>query len=243
MTRWQPQDHYFKRAKKEGFPARSVYKLDEIDRRVRLLRPGQRVLDLGCHPGSWLQYCARVVGQCGLVVGVDVRPMSLELPSHVHVLQMDVFDLQPADLHRVSPAFDVVLSDLAPATTGIPSADSARSALLFERAMGLAGDLLVPGGHFLGKIFQGSDFDAMVLSMKRMFRRVRGIRPHATRKESKEVYLLGMEKRVEWVPHALPVEPASAPEGGSSGPSERPGRRSWEAGNDRTGPRSSARKR
>jgi 23S rRNA (uridine2552-2'-O)-methyltransferase len=243
MTRWQPQDYYFKRAKREGFPARSVYKLDEIDRRVHLLRPGQRVLDLGCHPGSWLQYCARAVGQRGLVVGVDVRPMSLELPSHVHVLRIDVFDLQPGDLHRISPAFDVVLSDLAPATTGIPSADSARSALLFERAMRLAGELLVPGGYFLGKIFQGSDFDALVLSMKRMFRRVRGIRPHATRKESKEVYLLGMEKRAESASPSLPLEPSSGPEGSSSGPWERSGQRSWEARSDRTRLRRSARKR
>ena len=198
MNRWQPQDHYFKRAKKEGFPARSVYKLEEIDRRVRLFRPGQRVLDLGSHPGSWLQYCARAVGQRGLVVGVDTRPMSLELPRHVHLYQADVFELQPTDLQHVASTFDVVLSDLAPATTGIRSADSARSALLFERALALAGELLVPGGHFLGKIFQGRDFDSMVRNMKRMFRHVRGMKPRATRKESKEIYLLGMEKRAEW---------------------------------------------
>lgn len=200
MNRWQPQDHYFKRAKKEGFAARSVYKLEEIDRRVRLFRPGQRVLDLGCHPGSWLQYCGRTVGQRGLVVGVDTRPMPLELPPHVHALQADVFELQLADLQHFSSTFDVVLSDLAPATTGIRSADSARSVLLFERALELAGKLLVPGGSFLGKIFQGTDFDSMVQEMKRMFRRVRGIKPRATRKESKEIYLLGMEKRAKWVP-------------------------------------------
>jgi 23S rRNA (uridine2552-2'-O)-methyltransferase len=200
MNRWQPQDHYFKRAKKEGFPARSVYKLEEIDRRVRLFRSGQRVLDLGCHPGSWLQYCARAVGHRGLVVGVDLRPMALELPSHVQVLRADVFGLQPADLQHLSSTFDVVLSDLAPATTGIRAADSARSSLLFERALELAGTLLVPGGSFLGKIFQGTDFDSMVREMKRMFRRVRGMKPRATRKESKEIYLLGMEKRAGWAP-------------------------------------------
>ena len=219
MNRWQPQDHYFKRAKKEGFPARSVYKLEEIDRRVRLFRPGQRVLDLGSHPGSWLQYCARAVGQRGLVVGVDTRPMSLELPPHVHVLQADVFELQPIDLQQVSSTFDVVLSDLAPVTTGIRSADSARSALLFERAFELAGKLLVPGGSFLGKIFQGTDFDTMVREMKRMFRRVQGIKPRATRKESKEIYLLGMEKRADWAPPAPSRDLPMAP-GGSPGRSE-----------------------
>lgn len=196
MTKWQPQDHYFHRAKKEGFIARSVYKLEEVDRRVRLLRPGQRVLDLGCHPGSWLQYCARVVGKQGLVVGIDTRKISVELPPHVHLVQADVFELSPADLHHFSNEFDVVLSDLAPATTGIRSVDSDRSSLLFQRALALADDLLVPGGHFLGKIFQGSGFDEVVRELKSKFRKVKGIKPRATRKESKEIFLVAMDKRL-----------------------------------------------
>jgi len=195
MTKWQPQDHYFHRAKKEGFIARSVYKLEEVDRRVRLLRPGQRVLDLGCHPGSWLQYCARVVGKQGLVVGIDTRKISVELPPHVHLVQADVFELSPADLHHFSNEFDVVLSDLAPATTGIRSVDSDRSSLLFQRALALADDLLVPGGHFLGKIFQGSSFDEIVRELKSKFRKVKGIKPRATRKESKEIFLVAMDKK------------------------------------------------
>jgi 23S rRNA (uridine2552-2'-O)-methyltransferase len=211
VNRWQPQDHYFKRAKKEGFPARSVYKLEEIDRRVRLFRPGQRVLDLGCHPGSWLQYAARAVGHRGLVVGVDLRPLALELPAQVHVLRTDVFGMQPADLEHLSSAFDVVLSDLAPATTGIRAADIARSSLLFERALELAGGLLVPGGSFLGKIFQGTDFDRMVREMKRMFRQVRGMKPRATRKDSKEIYLLGMGKKAGWIVSAPSGDLPTAP--------------------------------
>ena len=195
MTGWQPQDHYFRRAKKEGFIARSVYKLEEIDRRVRLLRPGQRVLDLGCHPGSWLQYCARAVGKGGLVVGVDSRTISIELPPHVHFIQADVFELLPADLYPISEEFDLVLSDLAPATTGISSVDSSRSFALFQRAMTLADDLLVPGGHFLGKIFQGSGFDEMVKELKSRFGKVKGIKPRATRKQSKEIFLLAMDKK------------------------------------------------
>jgi 23S rRNA (uridine2552-2'-O)-methyltransferase len=195
MTRWQPQDHYFHRARKEGFLARSVYKLEEIDRRVRLFRPGQRVLDLGCHPGSWLQYCARVVGTRGLVVGVDARKISVELPPHVQFFQADVFELSPADLHHFSKEFDVVLSDLAPATSGISSVDSDRCSVLFQQALALADDLLVIGGHFLGKIFQGSGFDASVQELKSKFRQVKGIKPRATRKVSKEIYLVAMDKR------------------------------------------------
>ena len=195
MTRWQPQDHYFRRAKKEGFLARSVYKLEEVDRRVRLLKPGQRVLDLGCHPGSWLQYCARVVGKRGLVVGVDTRTISMELPPHVHFIQADVLELLPADLYHISEKFDVVLSDLAPATTGIRSVDSSRSFVLFERALMLADDLLPPGGHFLGKIFQGSGFDDMVQELRSKFSKVKGIKPRATRGQSKELYLVAMDKK------------------------------------------------
>jgi 23S rRNA (uridine2552-2'-O)-methyltransferase len=195
MTKWQPQDHYFSRAKKEGFRARSVYKLEEVDRRVRLLRPGQRVLDLGCHPGSWLQYCARVVGKRGLVIGVDTRKITIELPPQVKFIQADVFEISPADLHHFSEEFDLVLSDLAPATTGIRSVDSNRSSLLFQRALALADDLLVPGSHFLGKIFQGSGFDAIVQELKSKFRKVKGIKPRATRKESKEIYLVAMDKK------------------------------------------------
>jgi len=195
MNGWQPQDHYFRRAKKEGFIARSVYKLEEVDRRVRLFKPGQRVLDLGCHPGSWLQYCARAVGKRGLVVGVDTRTISIELPPHVHFIQADVFELLPTDLYQISEEFDVVLSDLAPATTGIRSVDSSRSFTLFQRALILADDVLVPGAHFLGKIFQGSGFDEMVKELKSRFDKVKGIRPRATRSQSKEIYLVAMGKK------------------------------------------------
>lgn len=195
MSKWQPKDHYFHKAKKAGFSARSVYKLAEIDRRSGLLKPGQRVLDLGCYPGSWLQYCARAVGKSGLVVGVDTRQVSLQLPANVYVLRSDVFDLQPGDLQRLSAEYDVILSDLAPDTTGIPSVDSARSALLFERVLSLADELLVPGGHLFGKIFQGSEFDALLKELKHRFRRVRGVKPRASRKQSKELYLLAREKK------------------------------------------------
>ena len=195
MTGWQPQDHYFRRAKKEGFKARSVYKLEEVDRRLRLFRPGQRVLDLGCYPGSWLQYCARAVGKRGLVVGVDTHRISIELPPHVHFIQADVFELLPADVYPISDEFDVVLSDLAPATTGISSVDSSRSFALFQRALTLSDDLLIPGAHFLGKIFQGSGFDEMVKKLKSRFGKVKIIKPRATRSQSKEIYLVARGKK------------------------------------------------
>ena len=129
------------------------------------------------------------------LIGVDTRAISIELPPHVHFIQADVFELLPADLYQISEEFDVVLSDLAPSTTGIRSVDSSRSFTLFQRALSLADDLLVPGGHFLGKIFQGSGFDEMVKELKGRFGKVRGIKPRATRSQSKEIYLVAMDKK------------------------------------------------
>jgi 23S rRNA (uridine2552-2'-O)-methyltransferase len=106
-----------------------------------------------------------------------------------------VFELLPADLNHISDEFDVVLSDLAPATTGIRSVDSSRSFTLFQRALSLADDFLVPGGHFLGKIFQGPGFDEMVKELKSRFGKVKGIKPRATRKESKEIFLVATDKK------------------------------------------------
>jgi 23S rRNA (uridine2552-2'-O)-methyltransferase len=128
-------------------------------------------------------------------VGVDTRTISIELPPHVHFIQADVFELLPTDLYQISEDFDVVLSDLAPATTGMRSVDSSRSLALFQRALTLADDLLVPGAHFLGKIFQGSGFEEMVKELKSRFDKVKVIRPRATRSQSKEIYVVAMGKK------------------------------------------------
>ena len=130
-----------------------------------------------------------------MVVGVDTLRITIELPPHVHFIQADVFELLPSDLYQFSHEFDVMLSDLAPATTGIRSVDSNRSVALFQRALALADDLLVPDGHFLGKIFQGSGFDEILQDLKNKFGKVRVIRPQATRKQSKEMFLVAMKKK------------------------------------------------
>ena len=187
------QDHYFHRAKKEHYLARAVYKLEEIHSKYRLLRPGIRVLDLGAAPGSWMQLASRVVGSKGLLVGVDLKQIDHAFPSHVVVLQGDIFDESFTEgLQRDFAPFDVILSDMAPATSGIRVADSARSALLFERTLELVKLMLRPQGHFLSKIFQGAEFHDLLLQVKRMFSWVKVVKPDASRKESKEIYILAM---------------------------------------------------
>lgn len=187
------QDHYFRKAKKEHFLARAFYKLEEIQKKHRILRKGQKVLDLGAAPGSWIQLAEGIVGPSGLVVGIDLKSIEHTFPGHVLTLQGDIFDreLVDASLAEHIP-FDVVLSDMAPSTSGIKVADAARSALLFERAFEMALSVLKPGGTFLAKIFQGSDFHDVLLKAKLQFHQTRAIRPDATRKQSKEIYILAL---------------------------------------------------
>jgi 23S rRNA (uridine2552-2'-O)-methyltransferase len=190
------QDHYFHRAKKERYLARAVYKLEEIHNKYRLLRPGNRVLDLGAAPGSWMQFTSRLIGPNGLLVGVDLKEIKHPFPPYVVVLQGDIFDVAFAERLRTEFApFDVILSDMAPATSGIRVADSARSALLFERTLELVTVLLRPKGHFLGKIFQGSEFHGLLMAVKKSFSWVKVVKPDASRKESKEIYILAMQFR------------------------------------------------
>jgi 23S rRNA (uridine2552-2'-O)-methyltransferase len=185
------RDHYFHKAKKEDYAARSVYKLKEMDERFRLLKRGGRVLDLGCAPGSWCQYASERVGPKGLVVGLDVKEVSARLGENVRVLQMDALLPDIDRLRSEAESFDAVLSDMAPSTTGIKSVDQVRSLALAEAALDIAAALLRPGGNFAVKVFQGKGFEELVRRMRTLFDRVRIAKPESSRKESKEIYAVG----------------------------------------------------
>ena len=187
------QDHYFRKAKKEHYLARAIYKLEEIQKKYKILRAGDRVLDLGAAPGSWIQLASGIVGHSGLVVGIDLKPIEHAFPNYVMTLQGDIFDVEFVESAlRSHVPFDVMLSDMAPATSGIKVADSARSALLFERAFEIARGALKPGGTFLAKVFHGSEFHQLLAEVKKDFGQTRAIRPEATRKQSREIYILAM---------------------------------------------------
>ena len=183
-------DAFFRKARGAGFAARSVYKLEEIDRKLRLLRAGDRVLDLGCRPGSWLQYALKVVGPHGAVVGIDRVPLQQSIPG-ARVLHGDIFATPDAELLGPLAAFDVVLSDMAPNTTGVRATDQARSAALVEEALARAERLLAPGGAFVAKIFQGPDLEAIRKRMAGRFSDVRMVKPEGSRAQSIEIYLAG----------------------------------------------------
>jgi 23S rRNA (uridine2552-2'-O)-methyltransferase len=183
-------DAFFRKARSEGFAARSVYKLEEIDRRLHLLRAGARVLDLGCRPGSWLQYACKVAGPHGVVVGVDRQPLPQPV-SGARVLVADIFTLSDQELLCGQAAFDVVLSDMAPDTTGIRATDQARSAALVEEALGRAERLLAPLGAFVAKVFQSPEVARIRARMSPRFSEVRLLKPESSRGESTELYLVG----------------------------------------------------
>jgi 23S rRNA (uridine2552-2'-O)-methyltransferase len=186
-------DHRTRAAKRSGYPARSVFKLEEIDRRIRLFRGGLRVLDLGAAPGSWLLYAAQRVGSAGKVLAVDVEPLAVSVPPNVAFVAGDVFGLDESSLGRFAP-YDVVLSDLAPKTTGSRITDQARSFDLFMRALELAVRLGARGGAFVGKIFMSDDLPLARSELSRHYATERLIRPQGTRAVSTEIYAVGSGK-------------------------------------------------
>ena len=188
-------DHYAERAKKEGYPARSVYKLEEIHKRFRLFRQEMSVLDLGCAPGSWLLYAARQVGGKGRAVGLDRNPVAIALPKNARSMAVDIFELSEHDRELLGGGYDVVLSDMAPDTTGFRDVDAIRSAALCEAALNLACEVLKPGGGFVCKIFQGEGFDAFFRLVKNRFSGARLFKPEACRKESREIYIIASGKK------------------------------------------------
>ncbi len=190
-------DHYTRRAKKEKFPARSVYKLQEIQKRFGIIRRGNRVLDLGCAPGAWTKFVAAITGPDGVVIGIDLKKVDLALPEHVRVLQGDIQTPDAEITAALEQGFDAVISDMAPATTGHRDVDAARSFNLCEAALAIARAHLRPGGHFVCKIFQGPHFEAFIQQVRRAFTNQRLYKPQSSRKASREIFVIGQGRKQE----------------------------------------------
>lgn len=195
MPRPGVADPYRRQAQAEGFLSRAVYKLKAMDAKHRLFRRGQRVLDLGCSPGSWLQYIVSRVGPEGRVVGVDVTPPRIPLAYPLYFVPGDILSIDLGTIRSLCPAFDVVVSDLAPKTSGIKGVDQERSLLLAQRAWEIAQELLTPGGHFLVKIFEGPDTGLLAARIQEAYRQCHRVKPAGSRPASKEFYLLGLNRR------------------------------------------------
>lgn len=184
-------EHYTMKAKREGYPARSVYKLKDIDEKFRILRKGDKVLDLGAAPGSWMQYISTKVGEKGLVQGVDIQGLEIELKPNMRFLKKDMREL--ASTHWKRGEYDAVVSDAAPFTSGVPSLDAGRSFELASKAYEIACVALKPGGNFLTKIFDGEYTGDFHREIQKSFPSVKRYRPKAITKQSRELYIIAKD--------------------------------------------------
>lgn len=194
---YNPRDHYFRKAKQENFAARSVFKLEEIDKKYKLFKPGQLVLDLGASPGSWSQYASQKVGGKGKVLGVDLSPVTVSM-ANATFIQADLRDLNLEDIfreHGFEPPFDIVMSDMAPKTTGIRFTDQARSMELCELALDVARRFVKKDGHFICKLFHSDEFAKLRDEIKKSFVKCEAVKPDSTRKISKEIFLVGISRK------------------------------------------------
>jgi 23S rRNA (uridine2552-2'-O)-methyltransferase len=188
---YTPNDKWSQRAAAEGYRARSVYKLMELDERLKLLKPGMHVLDLGAAPGSWMQYTSQIIGPKGKIVGCDLTPIE-PIADNVKLYQQDITDeaamtkiLEDEGMREV----DLVLSDIAPNTSGIKDVDQYRSVELAITVFHIADRYLKKGGRCVVKVFRGADFDELVQEVKRMWGGMRVMTVEATRDRSREVYV------------------------------------------------------
>ncbi len=192
MSKREKPDFYAEKARKEGYPARSVYKLEEINKKFDIIRPGYKIIDVGASPGSWTMYALQKTKGLGLVVGADIKPMELRKSyPNFFFMQGDIFKEETINFLAEKGPYDTILSDAAPATTGNRTIDTGRSYSLVEQIIGLSPSLLKTGGSMVLKIFQGGDEKELFEYMKTIFETVKIFKPKAVRKESFETYFVG----------------------------------------------------
>jgi len=190
-------DEYVKRAQRDGYRSRAVYKLDEIQQRDRLIKPGMTVVDLGAAPGGWSQYALPLIGRKGKIMAMDILPME-PLPG-VDFLQGDFREdtvLESLMKMLDGREIDLVMSDIAPNISGVEAVDLPRSMYLVELAVDFADQVLKPGGDFLTKVFQGEGFDELVRDLRQRYTKVLIRKPKASRPRSREVYALARGRKV-----------------------------------------------
>ena len=189
---YNPRDRYYKKAKHEGYRSRAAYKLLELQQRYRLLRPGYKVVDLGAAPGGWLQVAAKVVGQKGKVIGIDLQEMRPFSDGQIVSVHGDISagEIQSKIAELLGGLADTVISDMAPKLSGIRDADIARAVELNRLALAVAVRLLRPGGSLLIKSFMSNELHQLTAELKKEFSDVQRTKPEATRQGSSEFYFV-----------------------------------------------------
>lgn len=195
-TNPRAEDFYTLKAKKEGYPARSVYKLTEIKEKFSLFTRKSKILDIGAAPGSWSLYILKQLSETGFLLSVDLLPLEISnTGNNFETIIGDAFSLENQAIITEKGPFNVVLSDVAPATTGNRTVDSERSLQLVTSVLDLAEQVLILGGNLAVKIFQGGGEKEVMERMKKLFATVKAFKPEAARKTSFETYLIGIGRK------------------------------------------------
>jgi 23S rRNA (uridine2552-2'-O)-methyltransferase len=193
---YEKPDFWSRKAFSEGYPARSVYKLQEIDQKFGMIKKNYKVLDLGAAPGSWTTFLLRAMEGSGKVVSCDLNPLSKSVKGdNLVFIQGDLQQKEIFDQIKAEGPFDLVVCDAAPLTTGNRVVDTARSQGLVKMAIWYAETMLKTGGNFAVKIFQNGDQQALLKKMREVFTAAKGFKPQACRSESFETYLIGLGKK------------------------------------------------
>lgn len=193
---YEKPDFWSQKAFKEGYPARSVYKLQEIDEKFGMIKKNYRVLDLGAAPGSWTTFLLRSLEGTGKVVSCDLNPLSKNVKGdNLVFIQGDLNEASIRNAIKAEGPFDLVVCDAAPLTTGNKVVDTARSRGLVKMAVWYAQNMLRQGGNFAVKIFQNGDQQEILKDMRAIFASAKGFKPVACRSESFETYLIGLTKK------------------------------------------------
>ena len=193
---YEKPDYWSKKAFSEGYPARSVYKLQEIDEKFSFIKKNYSVLDLGAAPGSWTTFLLRKMDGSGKVVSCDLNPLSKSVKGdNLTFIQGDLNDAEIRNQIKAAGPYDLVVCDAAPKTTGNKMVDTARSEQLVEMAVWYAETMLKPGGNFCVKIFQNGSQQNILKHMREIFTTAKGFKPEACRTESFETYLIGVCKK------------------------------------------------
>lgn len=189
------KDYYYKKAKEENYAARSVYKLQEIDKKYHLIKPGLKVIDIGCSPGSWSQLILKKIKN-GLLIGIDISQRPAIKDSRFRFINEDILKMDIDSIKSIATTVDLILSDAAPKTTGDKFSDSQKSLRIVERVFDISNEILVPGGNVVAKVFQGEDLDQFINDkIKTRYAKIARYKPKSSRKESREIYIIALNKR------------------------------------------------
>jgi 23S rRNA (uridine2552-2'-O)-methyltransferase len=189
------KDFFYKQAKEEGVVARSFFKIEDLDQKYRLIKPKMHIMDVGAAPGSWIQYLLRKTGEEGFIFAIDLNPLTISVPDNVVFEQKNLFDITPEEIHEQYGMFDLIISDVAPRTTGSDFVDQTKSYDLVEHVRYIAIKVLKKNCNMICKMYQSGDTKKFVEDMKNVFSKVEIQKPDSSRKKSREIFIIGLNKK------------------------------------------------